>query len=548
MHYHVAMSRRSYSYRPSRVPPGAVTTMRYKRRSPSPRQLIAVIALALVGAGAYAGVRALGRLDVGGTDTPIAPVAETTASPSATIAEGFSLAHPTYLGGSLRTSTGRGPAPDALDVIWKLQIGTGLTARVTDDKLVTWSGTGWTGQPTLVYEDGAASLLIGGYDHGLRRIDAATGAVVWRASLDDVIKGTNTVYYEPSRPAGDRLVVVTGSRRGNGLALGDPKIAPLRAFSFATGAEIWRLPVPRTENYSQDVDASPLRVDGRLIVAIEPGHVLALDTAALVPGPDGHPQPTVVASSPPLFTAEDVAGRTTRGGSNVVLEGSPAVAGNRIYIASSSGHVYGLNRTTLAIEWDFVSGGDLDSTVVVRPDGTLLVGMERQYVEHGGVFCLDPSKPPADAVVWFFATEDRGISEWNGGVIGSVAVSEETSGGPLAAFCSVDGYVYVVRPDETEGTSPAPDGQGTYPRPALVFRDHIGGSISTPAIVGNRMVAAGLDKTVHLYGISDADGTTSFAEIDTFTTDGGFESTPLVWDGRVYIGCRDGYLYCLGER
>ena len=32
-----------------------------------------------------------------------------------------------------------------------------------------------------------------------------------------------------------------------------------------------------------------------------------------------------------------------------------------------------------------------------------------QYVKHGGVFCLDPSKPPAEAVVWFFATEDRAI-------------------------------------------------------------------------------------------------------------------------------------------
>lgn len=549
MDYHCLMShrRRSYSYRPSRVPPGAVSTMRYKRRSPSPKLLLAVTALALAGAGVYAGVRALGRLDVGGTGTRT-PVAETTVTPSATIAEGFSLAHPTYLGGALRTSTGRGPAPDALDVIWKLQIGSGLTARTSDDKLVMWSGTGWTGQPTLVNEDGRAWLLIGGYDHGLRRIDAATGAVTWRAELDDVIKGTNTVYYEPSRPAGDRLVVVTGSRRGNGLAIGDPKIAPLRAFSFATGTEIWRLPVPRTENYSQDVDASPLRVDGRLIVAIEPGHVLALDTSKLVPGPDGHPQPSVVASSPALYTAEDVAGRTVRGGSNVVLEGSPAVVGDRIYIASSAGHVYGLNRTTLAVEWDFVGGGDFDSTVVVRPDGTLLVGMERQYVKHGGVFCLDPSKPPAEAVVWFFATEDRGISEWDGGVIGSVGVSENATGGPLAAFCSVDGYVYVVRPDQIEGTSPAPDGNGTYPRPALVFRDHIGGSISTPAIFGDRLLAAGLDRKVHLYAISDSGARTTVTELDTFTADGPFESTPLVWDGRVYIGCRDGYLYCLGSK
>jgi outer membrane protein assembly factor BamB len=230
-----------------------------------------------------------------------------------------------------------------------------------------------------------------------------------------------------------------------------------------------------------------------------------------------------------------------------VLEGSPAVVGDRIYIASSAGHVYGLNRKTLAIEWDFVAGGDMDSTVVARPDGTILVGMERQYVKHGGVFRLDPSKPPAEAVVWFFATEDRGISEWAGGVIGSVAASDEASGA-LAAFCSVDGYLYVVEADRTAGTSPSPDGSTTYPRPKLVFRDHIGGSISTPAIVDGRIVAAGLDNTVHLYEIDRLGGEITIAETDTFKAGGPFESTPLVWDDRVYIGCRDGYLYCLGEK
>jgi outer membrane protein assembly factor BamB len=322
----------------------------------------------------------------------------------------------------------------------------------------------------------------------------------------------------------------------------------LRAFSFATGKELWRLPVPRTENYSQDVDASPLRVDGRLIAAIEPGYVLALDTAKLSPGPEGHPQPTVVASSPPLYTSEDVRSRKARNGSNVVLEGSPAVVGDRIYIASSAGHVYGLDRETLAVEWDFAAGGDLDSSVVVRRDGTLLVGMERQYVKHGGVFCLDPSKPPAEAVRWFFATEDRGIGEWDGGVVGSVAIAEDAPGGALAAFTSVDGYVYVVRPDVIDGTSPTPDGKGRHPRPALAFRDHIGGSISTPVIVDDRMVVAGLDRKVHLYGITAEGGAVSFRQIDTFTANGPFESTPLVWNGRVYIGCRDGYLYCLGTR
>jgi outer membrane protein assembly factor BamB len=35
---------------------------------------------------------------------------------------------------------------------------------------------------------------------------------------------------------------------------------------------------------------------------------------------------------------------------------------------------------------------------------------------------------------------------------------------------------------------------------------------------------------------------------EEFATGGPVESTPLVRDGRVYIGCRDGLLYCLGDR
>ncbi|MHB1017032.1 MAG: outer membrane protein assembly factor BamB family protein [Coriobacteriia bacterium] len=525
--------RRPYTYRPRWTP---VLTPGASRRSPRrAARRVLILVLGVLAVAAVLGIRA-------GAVRNREPAEAPTAATSTPADDSIVLAHPTYLGGPGRDATGIGAGPDSLGLIWKLEIGSGTTT-LPDGRSVSWAGTGWTGQPTLTFDHGVPSLVIGGYDHGLRRINALDGTVLWRAVLDDVIKGTNTVYHDPRRPAGDRVVVVTGSRRGSDLEIGDPAIAPLRAFSFATGAELWRLPVPRTENYSQDVDASPLWLDGRLIAAIEPGHVLALDPENLTTGPGGYPMPSIVASSPALWSAGDVAARAQEGGSNLVLEGSPAVLGDRIYIASSSGHVYGLDRKTLAIEWDFPAIGDLDSTVVVTPDGMLLVGMERQYVDHGGVFLLDPDKPPAEAVVWFFQTEDRGIGEWNGGVVGSVALHPSA---PLAAFCSVDGSVYVVRTDVTAGENSGPDGAARYPRPAVVFTGYVGGSISTPAMVEDRMVAVGFDGMVHLYSIGTVESGYVVTEIDTFTADGPFESTPLIWDGRVYVGCRDGYLYCLG--
>lgn len=512
--------------------------MRPSRRHVSWRAIVLILGLGVLTASIVLGIRACGA---DSEESPAVPPEQAVPTPAD---DAIVLAHPTYLGGPRRDVTGIGKGPDALDVLWKLEIGSGPTI-LPDGRSVTWSGTGWTGQPTLTFDHDVPSLVVGGYDHGLRRIDALDGTVAWRAELDDVVKGTNTVYHDPRRPAGDRVVVVTGSRRGATLAIGDSAIAPLRAFSFATGAELWRLPVPRTENYSQDVDASPLWLDGRLIVAVEPGHVLALDPEDLIPGPGGHPMPSILASSPPLWSPEDVASHAQENGSNLSLEGSPAVLGDRIYIASSSGHVYGLDRETLAIEWDFEAQGDFDATVVVTPDGKLLVGMERQYVDHGGVFLLDPEKPPADAVVWFFQTADRGVGEWAGGVVGSVALHPDA---PLAAFCSVDGSVYMVRTDMTDGENAGPDDVARYPRPALVFRGNVGGSISTPAMTEDRMVAVGLDQKVHLYAIVTEGSRYSATEIDTFTADGPFESTPLIWEGRVYVGCRDGFLYCLGAR
>jgi outer membrane protein assembly factor BamB len=528
------------------------------RRRRRRRQVRAAITLVVAGImlfAAFTGVRAAVNALRGDPEQPDTPPAGSAGGPApsvpatvtAPVVEDFVLAYPTYLGGLRRDSGGTAPGPDNLDVVWQVEIGTGLTSRKGDDALVEWSGTGWTGQSTLVYEDGHPWLLIGGYDHGLRRIDAETGVVRWRAELDDVIKGTNTVYYEPTRPVGDRLVVVTGSRRGADLDIGDPRIAPLRAFSFATGEEIWRLPVPRTDNYSQDVDATPLRHRDRLIVALEPGYVFALDTSQLEPGPDGHPMPAVVARSPLLYTPEDVTSHMEPYGANLVLEGSPALLGDRVYVASGSGHVYGLDLQTLAIEWDFALGADFDGTVVVTPDGYLLVTCSRTYVPHGGVLKLDPRKPPEESVVWFFPSLDQGIAEWTGGVVSSVAIDDDPTFGPMGAFTSVDGHVYLVSLDETESAGPGPDGVTQYPRPKLLFKDHIKSSIATPALVGDRLVAGGYGNTLHLYALARTNDGIDVTELDVFESDNAFESTPLIWKGRVYVGSRDGFFYCFGS-
>lgn len=528
-----------------------------------------VVGLALLGACGW-GAFALTRPGAPASKPSAAGAATGTVEPAVTPPAGGPQAlFSTFLGGARRDSSGVGPAPTRLDVLWKVKIGQGFTQRKSDGKKVLWAGTGWTGQCLVVRDSGRDYLLIGGYDHGLRRIDAETGEVLWRYAFDDVIKGTPCVYVNP-HPTGDedRVIVVAGSRRGSDFKVGDARIAPLRAVSFATGRELWRMKVVKTANYSQDVDSSSLFADGRLFVAVEPGYVYALDPSKTVPSGE-HRAPVVLASSPRLYSDADAKAHPDIGGANVAIEASPARIGDRLYIASGAGHIFGLDPVTLKVEWDFKTGSDLDGTTVATGDGLMYASVERQYIPgHGGVYLLDPSKPPAKSVVWFFPTLDRGISEWKGGVIGSVVSNE--SGDPggtrprLAAFLSVDGYLYVVARDALARKQVKGPDAKPVPAPVEVFKDQVGAGIATPAFVDDRIVVGAYDKRVHMYRVTwkaSAEGQPgalkapdgswwkpSIAQQAEFKSDGQFESAPLVWNGRVYIGCRDGYLYCLGAK
>lgn len=559
--------------RPASRVPGGVLHAPQRRRRRSPLPLLLAILAAAVALGLYLrpslAPSAPKVTPAGQRSVPSDPPrhASTPDVVSSDPGDGIKIA--TFLGGSSRRSYGLAPAPKKLRLIWKRKIGSGRTRRKVDDRQVWWAGSGWTGQCTVVRQKGRDYLLLGGYDHDLHRIDARTGKVVWEYSFDDVIKGTNTVIEDPDpENEDDRLIVVAGSRRGSDYAVGDKRIMPLRAVSFATGKELWRLPVPKTANYSQDVDSSPLLVDGVLYAAVESGYVYAIDPFR-TRRVGSHYEPLVLRRSPRLFTAEDAAAHPDLGQANVALEASPSRIGDTLYVASGSGHVYGLKLPTLEIVWDFHTGSDIDGTTVVGSDGRILQSIEKEYVSRpGGVFGLDPKQAPASAPLWYFPTADRGLGEWKGGVVGSVATNDEGNPGGthprLAAFMSVDGTLRVIAPDRlTSERVKGPGARAATPVPHEVFRDSVGGSISTPIIVGDKIIAAGYDRKVHLYRIRYTRATASddgvigspdggqwkvrVDEIASFKAGGPFESTPIVWNGKVFIGCRDGYLYCLGD-
>ncbi len=449
----------------------------------------------------------------------------------------------TFLGNDMRNYYGQNP-PDKLDVIWKTKLGTGTTI-VGSQGETRWSGSGWTGQPLLIEHAGELYLIQGAFDHNLKKIKAQNGEIVWQYRFDDIIKGTGTAVCMPwIEDTASSVAIIQGSRLGVRNTLRSPVVPSLRAVSFFTGEELWRFDIKKTRSYSRDADGSGLLIGELFYIGLENGIFTVLN-----PDPsEGEMrqeifQPQLIGEIL-LFDEKDI----ERHGGNLVIESSVSRIGDVLYVTAGSGHVFGIDIKSLNIVWDFYIGSDLDGSPVVTYDSCLLVTVEKQYISgRGGVLKLDPSKEPESSVVWYFPTENRRFGDWQGGVIGSCAVNDyyrENEDPALAAFVAIDGNVYVVRHDEIDtekGKVAGPDGIHLYDTPVLLFKDGVEGGIATPLLFSDRLIVACYGG-VFLYAYNSEN---NFTLLDRFES--GFESTPVVWDRRVYVGSRDGYLYCLGE-
>jgi outer membrane protein assembly factor BamB len=439
---------------------------------------------------------------------------------------------PSFLGNNKRKFYGIGPVPHPLHIRWKFKIG-GDSTRI-GKKAVKWYGTGWTGQPSLVCDDGREYLIIGGYDHALRRIDTESGREIWKYYFDDVIKGSSTLF-----EMDQDIMILQGSRQGFNNKLKDTLITSFRAISYNTGQEIWRMNIPKTGSYSRDVDGSALIYKGKIILGAENGILYILDPLDLETR-QGIQQPKIVRQ----FTLFDSLDLFKHRG-NVTIESSPALLDDIVYVSTGAGHIYGIDLKRDSIIWDYPTGADLDGTVTITEDRKLLCGIEKQYIKgQGGLIKLDPSKSPSNCVEWFFPTGNKIFTDWEGGVIGSQSVREDPPS-PMAAFNAIDGYLYVVSLNDTSGFSRGFDSTKFYPRPRLLFKKNIGGSISTPIFIENHLITQGYNGKIYVFEINDS--TMTFSQIDSLSL-GCIESTPIVWQNRIFIGSRNGYFYCMDEK
>lgn len=449
----------------------------------------------------------------------------------------------TFLGNEQRNFYGN-EAPSRLDEIWKLHLGTGKTIISRSKGSRMWSGAGWTGQPLLVKENDTLYLIQGAYDHHLKKINAQTGKLVWQYKFDDVIKGTGTIWYNKNADSiEDAYVILQGSRLGVGNYLDSDHVPSYRAVSYINGKELWRFDQKWKASYSRDVDGSALVLNDTAYIGFENGLFTVFDpdhrNAEMK---DNMLQPCIIQES--LLYKE---GDSTAHRGNLVTESSPSKLGNRLYVNSGSGRVYGYNLQTRELDWAFYTGSDMDGSAVVTRDSCLLIPVERQYIKgRGGLLKLDPSRHPDSAVVWFCPSANTDFAGWEGGIIGSPAVyyyADSSKNINLAAFMAIDGFLYVINPDEVDSgrLELGFDNKTFYHSPKIVFKYKMGPSISTPLLVGNKIIAAGYEG-IFLFGYDER---MQFKLLDSKPYE--VEATPFVWNRKIYIASRNGYLYCFGE-
>lgn len=452
----------------------------------------------------------------------------------------------TFLGNEKRNYYGN-EAPEKLDLVWKIYLGEGISPAYGIDKV--WKGAGWTGQPLLVKENGELYLIQGAFDYHLKKIRASTGEIIWQYKYEDILKGTGTIFENRNASnTQDRYIIMQGSRLGFWNTLDDKYIPSYRAVSYLTGKELWRLNVKKTESYSRDVDASALVLNDTAYITLENGIFTIFD-----PNPgnqerlDGLMQPKIL-NEIKYYDANDLNLR----GDNIETESSPTFLKGKIYTLSGTGRIYGYNISKKENDWEYYIGTDLNGSAPATDDDCLLIPVEKQYMPgNGGVMKINPAKNGNDCVVWFYPTPNKKWFHWEGGIIGSVSCNDEYADKDedhFAVFLDVSGELTIVDHQKIEKGKFAlgPDSITKFPMPRLIAKANIPGTISSPIIVKNKIIAA-TDNGLFLYELVKNKKSYELKLLDKVE---GLEidATPVVWDGRVYIAVRDGFMYCFGEK
>lgn len=375
---------------------------------------------------------------------------------------------------------------------------------------------GWTGQP-VVYEraDGKTELVFGAYDKAVHFVDGETGESLRTPfQTGDIIKGSVTL-----DPDGYPLIYF-GSR---------DNLLRIVALDRDTPERMWRLDAAAVDGiWNNDWDSNPSIIDDIMYQGGENGWFFAfeLNREYLEDG--------LVNVDPRLLVAmpgynDDL---ISKSGRNVSIESSVVAYEDRVYFGNSGGRVLGLDVSNIRqgrapIVFDYYAGGDIDATIVVDEEGYLYVAIEHEpsqmnsvernrNLEVGQLVKLDPYTD-GDPRIWGLdltaGNDDAGI--WSTPALHEDLLYVNTHNGELLAVDAQDGTV--------------------------VWSDLVGWhSWSSPVIVEDQLVVATCIGDLRGYSLDDPRA----PRLEWVVEGNGacLEATPVVWDGAIYLGSRDGFM------
>jgi len=440
-----------------------------------------------------------------------------------------------FRGNPTRTFFGTGPIPESTpDVLWTYphhpMSGTSAVGR----EAKVWTGTGWTGQP-VVYEraDGITEMIFGAYDKNIHFVDVATGEAL-RPPYDmgDIVKGSVTL-----DPDGFPLLY-TGSR--------DPRFRIL-ALDGDEVREVWSLHANSVEGiWNDDWDSNPVIVDDMLYQGGENSWWFAIK---LNRGYDADGLVTVdpeVVYQTQAWSDELL----TLLGRDQSVENSTAIFEQKAYFANSGGRIRGIDLSDIEngnaeTFFDWWIGDDTDATISIDAEGFIYVVAHadheknnntaaRRVREVGQLVKLDTSVEVGDPltsvtpIVW---------------KVDIPAARGQDTGAWATPALHPDGVIFVATDSGDLLAVDTDTGE-------IVWKDDIGvNAWSSPVIVDDRLVIAvncfAADSGIRAYDLTDP---RSPVEMWTKSpaSNGCIESTPAIWNGVIYVGSRDGFMYAFG--
>lgn len=213
---------------------------------------------------------------------------------------------------------------------------------------------------------------------------------------------------------------------------------------------------------------------------------------------------------------------------------TPAVAGDTVYIASLSGHLYAIDRTTGAERWNFKSRMAIASSPAVEGDTVYFVS------SAGSLAAIDASNGQPR---WVYAIEHERRFEARG--LHGYPPASQTIPDAWDMWVSspavVDGRVFFGSGDGNVYAVDATSGQLSW---KFATEDVVHGS---PAVANGLVYVGSYDGK--FYAIDAATGQSRWTfqgGVDpSIHNQQGFQASAAVVDGVVYVGSRDAHVYAL---